>query len=68
MCAYLDDWDNKTYFLVDVTKLQKQEYDFSQGGTDEDYWDFDQTVITEESLIAKADFIGLNSENYWLIQ
>ncbi|MEE0919717.1 MAG: sigma-70 family RNA polymerase sigma factor [Lachnospiraceae bacterium] len=68
MCAYLDDGTKRTYYLVNTAKLEQQSFDTYTGNTDEEVMDFDQTVITEESLIAKADFIGLSSENYWLIQ
>lgn len=69
MCAYIENNDRKTYYLVDVSKLKEQEYEYdvSNGYSEEDYWDFDMTAITEESLLAKADYIEISSEAYWLV-
>ncbi len=55
--------------MVDVSKLKEQEYEYdvSNGYSEEDYWDFDMTAITEESLLAKADYIEISSEAYWLV-
>lgn len=69
MCAYINVDGKNVYYLVDVSKMTSQEY-VPQGeyGSDEDYWDFDRTVLTEDALIARADYISLSSEDYWLIQ
>lgn len=69
MCAYIITDEKTVYYLVDVSKMTPQEYT-SQGEywSDEDYWDFDTTVLTDEALILRADYIGLNAENYWLIE
>ena len=69
MCAYMNMDEERVYYLVDVSKMTPQEYT-PQGEywSDEDYWDFDTTVLTDEALIMRADYIGLNAENYWLIE
>lgn len=69
LCAYIDVDGKKVYYLADVSKMTWRDYVPSgEYGSDEDYWDFDHTPLTEEALIARADYIGLNGENYWLIK
>jgi len=74
MCAYIDVDGEDVYYLVDVSKMTPQEYtpqEYTPQGefrSDEDYWDFDMTVLTDEALIARAGYIGFNAENYWLIE
>ena len=70
MCASLDKGETSTYYLIDVTKLEQKdekEVRAADDGTAESVLDFDASVITDEALIAKADYIGMNTEKYWLI-
>ena len=70
MCVSLSDGETTSYYLIDVTKLEQKDAEAIEAaydGTDESVLDFDLSVITEEALIANGDYIGMNTEKYWLI-
>ncbi len=71
MCARIYTDDYKKYYLVDVSKLQNrgdEEYNaIYPEWTEETWWDFSRTVITDEALIYKADYIGFSDKDYWLV-
>jgi len=73
LCVRL--WKNgdEIYYLIDASKLEERTFeDFRASVTgsfsDEQYWDFDRTILTEEALLAKADDIRISDEEHWLIK
>lgn len=67
MCAYINVDGKKVYYLVDLAQMTWQDYvPDGEFWSDEAYWDFDRTVLTDEALLARADEIHMNAEKYWL--
>lgn len=60
---------DRRYYLIDTSKLEYISQDTVHGSmSDEEYMKLSFTPITDEALLAKADYIGMNNEKYWLIE
>lgn len=72
LCVRIWKGEEEVYYLIDASKLEKrtrEDFQASISGSysDELYWDFDFTVLTQEALLAKADNIKMSDEDYWLM-
>jgi len=69
ICPIYKNYEDKYYYLIDASKLGEASWE--EAGlewSDDAYVQFDFTPITEEALLAKADYIGMNNEKNWLIR
>lgn len=69
ICPQYGSYGEELYYLIDTSKLGENSWDYdSMTFTEDAYFEFDFTPITEEALLAKADYIGMNNEKYWLVE
>ncbi len=58
LCISLEDGSRKQYFLIDTTKQDMIE----------DEYGYREPVISDASILATGEFIGISESKYWLIQ
>jgi hypothetical protein len=58
LCISLEDGSRKQYFLIDTTKQDRIE----------DEYGYREPVISDASILATGEFIGISESKYWLIQ
>ena len=59
LCISLEDGEKKQYFLIDAAK---------QDHTTDRFGYYAEPVITDASILATGDYIGIDQSRYWLIQ
>lgn len=71
ICPYTVIDGKKTCYLIDAVKLVENSEEYVNPGefwSENDYWDYDRVVLTEEALLFEADAIDMSNEKYWLVK
>lgn len=65
VCVELKEGEKGMCYLIDTSKLEQPDISLLYGP---ECLDYDASRITEESMVAKAEFILPSKEKYWLIK